>query len=554
VWTLLLQASIALAQAPDATAIETRVAAARAWCEALAPFGLRGALVAEHDGVEQLALGIGEVAAGGAPVTADTLFNLGSNSKCFTAAATLLLVDRGTFALDDRLGTLLPAVPPDKQPITIRELLTHSAGLDHSGAFRSDFEVVSRDDAIRRLLARPLLFAPGRDCSYSDAGYVLLAALIEMKSGVPFVDFMADELLEPLGLARTGFWGPDARLAALADADFASGRVDGDERGSGRQFAAPTFAILGAGGMVGSARDVAAFLRAVHDGELLSAESATAWESAQYRLGPQQAEGFGFVIATMGAKTVRLSAGGTPQLGHNALLRWSQPDDWLLVAHTADSRWLGETVVPKLAALLDGQAVALPPKVVAVDDAARARATGTFALEGGGRIELAAARGALALRPLDDAGFTALFGGGGTRGGTQAGIDRVLGQRVDPSLEQWRRARIAELGAERAFAVVGTTALDGGDEPWTFVRFDYERGSRLTRFIFGPRGSLEAIVLDAELPSLRLWPTSALDWVPFSLGAPPPVVAVRIAPGASAPSESVTLDFGGGRSVVGRRS
>ncbi|MSR48048.1 MAG: class A beta-lactamase-related serine hydrolase [Planctomycetes bacterium] len=126
-------------------------------------------------------------------------------------------------------------MPADKRPITIRQLLTHAAGLDHSGIFQSDFEPVVREEAVRRILARPLLFQPGRDSSCSDAGFILLAALIEAKAGVPFVEFMASELLEPLGLARTGFWGADARLAALPDAEFAGGRVDGVEKGGGRR-------------------------------------------------------------------------------------------------------------------------------------------------------------------------------------------------------------------------------------------------------------------------------------------------------------------------------
>lgn len=84
-----------------------RLAAVRAYAEAHGPFGLRGVVTIEHDGVEQLALGIGRVAAGGAPITPDSVFDLGSNSKCFTAAAMVLLVDRGEIALDDSLAKLL---------------------------------------------------------------------------------------------------------------------------------------------------------------------------------------------------------------------------------------------------------------------------------------------------------------------------------------------------------------------------------------------------------------------------------------------------------------
>ncbi len=538
-----------LAQRDDDVA--SRLAAIRADAAALQPFGLRGALLLEHDGSEQLVQGCGEVTAGGAPIDGDTLFDLGSNSKGYTAAAVLLLVDRGELSLDASLHELLPEVPADKRSITVRQLLTHSAGLDHSGAFRSDFEEVGRDEAERRLLARPLLFAPGKASAYSDAGYLLLAAIVERRSGTPFTEFMHEQLLEPLGLERTGFWGPDPHLAELPEDAFASGRIDGAERGSGRQFRAPTWALLGAGGMVASVRDVAAFQRAVHAGELLSDAMATAYESAQFRLGPEQAEGFGFVVITRGARTIRQSAGGTPQLGHNALVSWSQPDDWLIVVHTADASWRGELLATRWRALLEGQKVAAPPAVIELPAERLALHAGRFVAEGGARFELKAARGRLELAPLDAAGFATLFAsGGGDAGGTRRGLDRLLVQRVDPGVEEWRAQRTAALGRETGHEVLGATPLEGGGEPWTFVRFDFERGQALTRFVFGPQGALEALVLRAELPALPLWPTSAGDFVPFTLG-----VSVSLQ-SLSAPTDgpaTPTLRFRDGRRIALKR-
>ncbi|MBL8842087.1 MAG: beta-lactamase family protein [Planctomycetes bacterium] len=546
--------------------VTARLAAIRADAAALQPFGLRGALLLEHDGSEQLVQGCGEVFAGGAPIDGDTLFNLGSNAKGYTAAAVLLLCDRGALSLDAPLHELLPGVPADKRAITVRQLLTHSAGLDHSGYFRGDFEEVGRDESVRRILARPLLFAPGKASAYSDAGYHLLAALVELRGEQPFQEFMHEQLLEPLGLERTGFWGPDPQLAELPDSAFASGRVEGEERGSGRQFRAPTWAILGAGGMVGSVRDVAAFQRAVHAGELLSDESATAYESAQFRLGPEQAEGFGFVVVTRGARTIRQSAGGTPQLGHNALVSWSQPDDWLIVVHTADASWRGELLAPRWRALLEGQKVAAPPAVVELPAERLALHAGRFVAESGARFELKAARGRLELAPLDGAGFTTLFASGGASGGAgdgsalrgaaaldggaRRGLDRLLVQRVDPGVEEWRAQQAAALGRETGHEVLGATPLEGGGEPWTFVRFDFERGQALTRFVFGPQGALEAVVLRTELPTLPLWPTPAGDFVPFTLGMS--VSLQSLAAPTDAPA-TPTLRFHDGRRITLKR-
>ncbi|HEX8386509.1 MAG TPA: serine hydrolase domain-containing protein, partial [Rubricoccaceae bacterium] len=110
-------------------------------------------------------------------------------------------------SLSDPLTRFFPDVPEDKRAITVRHLLTHTAGLgDHYAADG----VVDRDDAVRALLARPLERAPGTAYGYTADAYNLLALVVEVASGQPFEGYLRSEVLEPAAMTETGFWSePD---------------------------------------------------------------------------------------------------------------------------------------------------------------------------------------------------------------------------------------------------------------------------------------------------------------------------------------------------------
>lgn len=148
----------------------------------------------------------------------ETLVDLGSNTKAATAAVVLKHVENRTLRLDDTLDTLLDGVPEDKKSITLRQLLTHRAGLPD--AVGSDEERIGREDYLARVFRTPLLNRPGTSYAYSNVGYALLAAILERKTG---------EAFEPL-MAKTLF--PDTEIPAIGyettyreDASAISGRV-----------------------------------------------------------------------------------------------------------------------------------------------------------------------------------------------------------------------------------------------------------------------------------------------------------------------------------------
>ncbi len=151
------------------------------------------------------------------PNTTETIFEGGSLSKQFTAAAIMLLVMDGTLSLDDDVRDYVPEVPDYGDEITLRHMMTHTSGLRDwgsvaaiSGWGRGDrshdhsdvIDIVSRQSALN--------FEPGHEYSYSNTGYNLLAIIVGRVSGMSFAEFSNTRIFEPLGMDDTQ-WRDDYR-------------------------------------------------------------------------------------------------------------------------------------------------------------------------------------------------------------------------------------------------------------------------------------------------------------------------------------------------------
>ncbi|QJR80807.1 serine hydrolase [Alteromonas pelagimontana] len=142
------------------------------------------------------------------PVNPSTLFDIGSVTKQFTAAAILLLEDRNKLSVNDTLAKYFDNLPPEKQVITLHQLLTHSSGLI-SDTSATDFELTDTDAFFKEVFAAPLQFTPGSGFAYSNVGYSLLARIIELTSNLPYERFMHDNIFIPAGMKDTGYLLPD---------------------------------------------------------------------------------------------------------------------------------------------------------------------------------------------------------------------------------------------------------------------------------------------------------------------------------------------------------
>ncbi|MBQ1589275.1 MAG: beta-lactamase family protein [Oscillospiraceae bacterium] len=145
------------------------------------------------------------------PITEDTIFQLASVTKQFTAAAVMLTVRQGLLSLDDEITKYFPEIP--YPGVTVRHLLSHTSGIpdyfvDADWFFRiwKEEKRVPGNDEILRFLretkAKPY-FAPGEGLEYSNTAYNLLALLVERRSGVPFEKFLQQNIFEPAGMRST---------------------------------------------------------------------------------------------------------------------------------------------------------------------------------------------------------------------------------------------------------------------------------------------------------------------------------------------------------------
>ena len=145
------------------------------------------------------------------PMTEDTIFQLASVSKNFTAAAVMLLVREGKLRLEDEITQYFPELP--YPGVTVRQLLNHTSGIpdyfDDADWFfkiwREEKRVPGNDEILRFLReteAKPY-FAPGEGLQYSNTGYNLLSLLVERRSGVPYEEFLQKHIFEPAGMTAT---------------------------------------------------------------------------------------------------------------------------------------------------------------------------------------------------------------------------------------------------------------------------------------------------------------------------------------------------------------
>ena len=220
----------------------------------------------------------GKVSRGGAPVTADTLFNAGSVTKTFVAALVLDLADEGVLRLDDAVARWLPAYPRAGR-MTVRQLLNHTSGLadfvDNPAfweAARQRSPKVETVEGVLGFTPAPL-FEPGDGWAYSNAGYLLLGRVVERATRSTVGRELNRRLLEPLGLDDV-LYAPEQAIPAR----FAHGYVDVDEDGAsedvlplaGVRAGRPTSAFGWAdGGVVATARDLARWGHALYGGKVL---------------------------------------------------------------------------------------------------------------------------------------------------------------------------------------------------------------------------------------------------------------------------------------------
>jgi len=230
------------------------------------------------------------------PVTDSTVFEIGSISKQFAAAAALLLVQEGRVGLDDPIHHHLPELPSEWLGATVRQLLNHTSGIPDYEEIRS-YDVyrfrLTPEEVIQIAHSRPMDFEPGTGWYYSNTGYFLLSMIVERIEGRPLGKVLETRIFQPLGMGQTGMTDSEAIIRHRAAGYW----VDRTGRLINR---APTetSSTLGAGGIRSSARDLARWDHALNGVDLLSAASKEAmWTPALLPDGTSTGYGLGWRVA-----------------------------------------------------------------------------------------------------------------------------------------------------------------------------------------------------------------------------------------------------------------
>jgi len=191
------------------------------------------------------------------PNKPSTIFEAGSISKQFTAAATVLLALDGKLNLEDDVRKYVPELPKYERPITIRHLLNHTSGLRDWGEIAGiagwprETRVHTHDHVLDILeRQRALNYPPGDKYSYTNSGYNLLAIIVSRVSGQPFATFSRERLFKPLGLTSTQ-WRDDFRRVV-------KGRAQAYSRENGGQWELemPFENVHGNGGLLTTVSDL----------------------------------------------------------------------------------------------------------------------------------------------------------------------------------------------------------------------------------------------------------------------------------------------------------
>ncbi len=157
----------------------------------------------------------------GVPNQTNTIFNIASITKHFTAAGILLLEERGKLSVYDRVYKYIPDFPNARE-IRLHHLLTHTAGLETYNNY-SDYWDFARNetniyDMLTKIKYHPPVTKPGNEFLYSNSGYAVLAYIIEDVSGMKYKDFLRENFFEPLGLENTGNFSRDEIIENRASA------------------------------------------------------------------------------------------------------------------------------------------------------------------------------------------------------------------------------------------------------------------------------------------------------------------------------------------------
>lgn len=236
------------------------------------------------------------------PVKPETVFQSGSLGKQFTATAVMMLVEEGKIRLDDPIKRYLKDGPDTWNQVTVRELLSHTAGFTDypkNFDFRKDY---TEPQLLKIVEGIPFAFEPGTKWSYSNLGYLTLGVLIHRVTGEFYGDFLQERIFRPLGMTTTRI---------ISESDIVPNRAAGYQLVKGelknQDWVSPTLNTTADGALYFSILDLAKWDAALYTEKLLKRSSLEQmWTVAKLKSGKENSGhyGFGWFVENIDGKRV----------------------------------------------------------------------------------------------------------------------------------------------------------------------------------------------------------------------------------------------------------
>lgn len=463
---------------------------------ALEAFGFSGAVlvavegeVLVHDGYG-LAQRLPEIA-----MQPESIFPVASISKQFTAAAILMLESEGKLGVSDTLSQHLPDVPPELSKITLHQLLTHTSGLP----FECPGQPATRQDFLHCIASDSRPREPGR-WSYSNAGYALLAAVVQEASKLSYKDYLRRHLLDPLEMGHTGFldepthWSPQ-QMAHQYTWEVGHGtQMDGEFNWN----------LRGSADVVTTAGDLFRWGQALLSDKVLPAASRQKLFQA-YQVDPESGlnSGYGWQIDERAGAYL---SGGTFTLGFNSAFRlYPEKKAIAIVLSNQNYGLLMSTarVIQSVESILLGRGGFNFPEVRPSSNSLLRACQGTYVVPGGGRLKVELHDGGLLVSPQGQPAVNLLTARqpdearllqAATQRTEQlmqalqqrrfSDVGEVLGElerteEIQSTYRNWIESLESRLGSLQSVQVIGT--IPQGASSRTYVELEFENGREVRR-------------------------------------------------------------------------
>ena len=565
--------SLSETQPPSDAAVAARVDSFMTRLEAL---GFNGAVLITRGGVPVVKRAWGW-ADRDKQIRADvrTTWSLGSVTKQFTAAAILRLEQQGRLHTTDSIRRSFPDAPPRKRDITIHQLLTHTAGFESDYA-PTDYTPNTREEYVSRMFADPLRSPPGAEHFYSNAGYSLLAAIIEKITGKDFEAALTELVLAPAGMRETGYLLPhwDARRIAHG---YDGGRDWGTIVDRLKAPGAPYWALRGNGGLQTTLTDMMQWDAMLRTSTIFADSTRTKFMTGYVDEGQGDSKyAYGWAVhkSRRGTNVVEHNGGNGIYVAE--FKRFVDERITIFVASSV-SDLPATPVIDAIESIVFGDVpVQMPPHVVAVTAAELTTYAGAWSTASGERVDIAAAAGKLRLSVggptlwlLLAAGDTAASERGATlgakaltivqsmaKGDAQPLFDALGGREPLVDLTQQVRGlavdRTERLGQLKEITLLGSVPRPGGVFVST-VRLDYERAAVSNVIVWNGDGTVRDRVARPLAPAVFVR-TGTNVFERFEMGGGRVPLAVRLEREPAAPAQLVVSSPTGQRLVLRRAS